>query len=229
MSRMAVPRSSRRASSSSRTWAWMVTSSAVEGSSAMSRVRVVGESRGHHHALAHAARQLVGRFVVAVLGGRDADILEQAERLLACLGLADRLVCTDGLGHLLADAVGGSSEVSGSWKIMLRRSPRSRRRSFSGKRTSSWPSNSMRPLTRAWPPSRPMMASASVDLPQPDSPTMPTISPRSTASDTSEPRPRRSRHRARSRPRRARAAAPPVGSLIGPSRVGRGAAAGRHR
>ena len=44
---------------SSRIWAWIVTSSAVVGSSAMSSSGLVDERHRDHHALAHAARQLV--------------------------------------------------------------------------------------------------------------------------------------------------------------------------
>ena len=44
---------------SSRIWAWIVTSSAVVGSSAMSSFGFGRQRHGDHHALAHAARQLV--------------------------------------------------------------------------------------------------------------------------------------------------------------------------
>ncbi len=49
----------------------------------------------------------------------------------------------------------------------------------------SSPWNSIRPRTSAAAGSRPMTASASVVLPQPDSPTRPKISPSLTSSDTS--------------------------------------------
>ena len=55
---------------SSRICAWIVTSSAVVGSSAISSARLAGERHRDHHALAHAARQLVRVLVDARLGAR---------------------------------------------------------------------------------------------------------------------------------------------------------------
>jgi hypothetical protein len=57
--RHAMPSSVRSVSISSSTWARMVTSSAVVGSSAISRLRPAGERDGDHDALAHAAGELV--------------------------------------------------------------------------------------------------------------------------------------------------------------------------
>ena len=56
--RIAMPSSSRRPRSSSRICAWTVTSSAVVGSSAISRLGLAGQRHRDHHPLAHAARQL---------------------------------------------------------------------------------------------------------------------------------------------------------------------------
>ena len=58
--------------SSSRICAWMVTSSAVVGSSAMSSVGPAGERHGDHDALAHAAGELV-RIVVAARRSGDGN------------------------------------------------------------------------------------------------------------------------------------------------------------
>ena len=57
----------------------MVTSSAVVGSSAIEQLRLAGDRHRDHHALAHAARQLVRILAGAPRRGRDADGLEQVE------------------------------------------------------------------------------------------------------------------------------------------------------
>jgi hypothetical protein len=69
--------------------------------------------------------------------------------------------------------------VIGSWKIMAMRWPRMARIASAGNLVSSWPSKAIEPPTM-----RPVSAgssrridSAVTDLPQPDSPTMPNVSP----------------------------------------------------
>ncbi len=52
----------------SRIWAWIVTSSAVVGSSAMSRIGLAGHRHRDHHSLAHAAGELVGIVLQPLLG-----------------------------------------------------------------------------------------------------------------------------------------------------------------
>ncbi len=73
----------------------------------------------------------------------------------------------------------GLSEVMGSWKIMAISRPRMRRISSSESSSSSRPRKRTDPLgMRAVPSgSSRMTASADTDLPDPDSPTMATISP----------------------------------------------------
>ena len=72
----------------------------------------------------------------------------------------------------------GLSEVIGSWKIMAISRPRSWRISSSERVSSSRPSKRMLPWMRAVPGgSSRMVASADTDLPEPDSPTIATISP----------------------------------------------------
>ncbi len=73
----------------------------------------------------------------------------------------------------------GLRAVIGSWKIMPMRAPRIWQSSLSGRARRSRPSSRMRPAARMPPGSRPMMASASRDLPDPDSPTMPSVPPSS--------------------------------------------------
>ena len=71
--------------------------------------------------------------------------------------------------------------VMGSWKIIAISRPRMARMPSSGRPTRLRPPNMTRPETWATRGgSRPMMASELTDLPQPDSPTRATISPRST-------------------------------------------------
>ena len=80
----------------------------------------------------------------------------------------------------------GLSAVIGSWKIMAMRLPRSRRISAAEASWISWPSSTMRPLpSDKGRRNRPMMASAVMLLPQPDSPTSPKASPRPISNDTS--------------------------------------------
>ena len=58
----------------------MVTSSAVVGSSAISSLRVAGDRHGDHHALVHAAGELVRKGAEPALRRRDADLLQQLDR-----------------------------------------------------------------------------------------------------------------------------------------------------
>ena len=75
-----VPRSRVRRFTRSMICAWMVTSSAVVASSAISRSRIAGERDGDHHALAHAAGELVRIGVEPLLRHRDADGFQQLDR-----------------------------------------------------------------------------------------------------------------------------------------------------
>src|SRR5580658_7809204 len=74
----------------------------------------------------------------------------------------------------------GSSELSGSWKIIAISLPRTCRSSSCFRPTSSRPSSLIEPPTIDPPGgSSPMMDSPVMDLPQPDSPTTPSVSPAS--------------------------------------------------
>ena len=57
---MAMPNSSRKLFTRSMICAWMVTSRAVVGSSAIKHLRRAGERHGDHRTLAHTAGKLVG-------------------------------------------------------------------------------------------------------------------------------------------------------------------------
>jgi hypothetical protein len=83
----------------------MVTSSAVIGDQ---QLRVAGERHGDHHALAHAAGELVRVGVQPLTGARHADALHQLDRLIHRVGLGDLGVMdADLLDDLLADPVDG--------------------------------------------------------------------------------------------------------------------------
>ncbi len=92
--------------STSRICAWIVTSSAVVGSSAMITSRIVRDRHRDHHALAHAARELVrerGRRAARDSGCRRASsssIARRARRLAPTV-----LMHEDRLGELIADGV----------------------------------------------------------------------------------------------------------------------------
>ena len=79
----------------------------------------------------------------------------------------------------------GLSEAAGSWKIMPISLPRTRRISPRADRADRGRSSrSARRRSRPGSGTSRMMDRASIDLPQPDSPTMPTTSPRATAKET---------------------------------------------
>ena len=73
----------------------------------------------------------------------------------------------------------GFSDAIGSWKTIIR-SRRTSRSALPFSREMSWPMNSTEPSVRS---SSRTMQRASVDLPQPDSPTMPSVSPCRTSND----------------------------------------------
>ena len=85
--------------------AWIDTSSAVVGSSATISFGLGGQRQRDHDALAHAAGELVRVLVDALLGGRDAGVLQQPDRARARLAVADRQVRADRLDELAADRV----------------------------------------------------------------------------------------------------------------------------
>src|SRR6266516_633770 len=78
----------------------------------------------------------------------------------------------------------GLSEVIGSWKIIAISRPRISRISYSLIRVRSWPLNMTFPPTIRPGRCRRMMLSAVTDLPQPDSPTMPSVSPALSSNET---------------------------------------------
>jgi hypothetical protein len=130
------------------------------------------------------------RVLGRALGGRgDPDQREHVHRALPRLAPRALAVHAHHLGHLVAHGEHGLSAVIGSWKIIAMRRPRMLRISASGSASRSRPSNStrlpgsMRPGGRM----RRSTDSAVTDLPHPDSPTTPTVSPAATSSDTRPP------------------------------------------
>ena len=166
--------------SSVRICAWVVTSSAVVGSSAISSAGSLDQRHGDHHALALAAGELVrdrrrpgsrasagarprGGFAPA-RAGPGGRALRNARP--ASPRSDRRRSCT------------GFSAVIGSWNTIAIRLPRSRRRRAAPTVSTSSPSSRIRPEdgVRIF-GSRPITAAAVTDLPEPDSPTTQTISP----------------------------------------------------
>ncbi len=78
----------------------------------------------------------------------------------------------------------GLSALAGSWKISATRPPRMRHRSRGAIPISSCPSNRTEPETIAPPSNSAKAASQVIDLPQPLSPTTPSVSPRRTVRST---------------------------------------------
>ena len=100
-----ICRSAWISASSRRIWAWTVTSSAVVGSSAMSTSRIQRQGRGDHHALAHAAGELVRVVPDPVGGPRHLDQVEQLDRPAARVAAADAAPHPQHLGELVAHRV----------------------------------------------------------------------------------------------------------------------------
>ena len=104
MSTIAVPKSRLSSRRSSRIWAWMVTSSAVVGSSAMSSTGSLRHAHGEHDALAHAARELVRVAVDGALRRVDAHPAEHLHGPVGRLIAGVVAVHHHGLDELAGDA-----------------------------------------------------------------------------------------------------------------------------
>ena len=121
----AAPCSLHRRLSSEMICAWIDTSSAVVGSSATISLRLGRQRQRDHHALAHAAGELVRVLVDALLGGRDAGFLQQLDRRAARASSSLTGRCVRMVSISCRPMVySGFSEVSGSWKIAPMRRPR---------------------------------------------------------------------------------------------------------
>ncbi len=167
--------------SSSRICAWIVTSSAVVGSSAISSLGSHDERHRDHHPLAHAAGHLVRILVEAALRVGNADIVPAADRRSRRLRAAARS-CS---AHRFDDLVADRCRPGSGWSSAPGRSSRCRCRGFAHLRRRQAgevsPSNMIRPASmRPGGGTRRMIDIAVTDLPQPDSPTMPRVRPAAT-------------------------------------------------
>ena len=182
--------------SRSRICACTVTSSAVVGSSAMSRsgsparaMAIIARCRmppDNWWGYARAASE--GSGIATSSSNAIARSSASRPRARPCTARTSAIcvptVCT------------GSSAVIGSWKTNPIRRPRTPHHSSSDRPTRSRPSSSTAPpVVRPGAGTRPMTPNAVSDLPLPDSPTRPSVSPRWMSNDTprtacSQPAPR---------------------------------------
>src|SRR6266498_605764 len=186
MMSMAAPRRRERSLISSRIWAWMVTSSAVVGSSARTRA-----------GLQDRAMAIIMRCRMPPLNwwgycesrrsGSETPTSESSSTARArdWEAVMPRWISTVSVSWRPTDST-GLSDVIGSWKIMPMSLPRIRRISSSERARRSRPLKTMRPPTirPAGAATRRITESALTDLPQPDSPTSATVSPARTSQDT---------------------------------------------
>src|SRR5438876_295323 len=181
----AIPCCARSARSRSRISAWMVTSSAVVGSSAIStrgsheiaiaiitRCRMPPESRWGWSRARRAG------------SGMPTSASSSTARSQASRRETGRWSRTASAIWLPTVST-GLSDVIGSWKIMARPAPRTARMSRSGSVRRSRPSKETLPPTmRPGGGTRRMSERALTLFPQPDSPTSPRTRPASSANDT---------------------------------------------
>ena len=178
MSMIAMRFRSRSAFISSRIWAWMVTSSAVVGSSAMrrsgfvesaiaimTRWRMPPDSWCGYSSARRAASGIPTWVSISI-----ARLRASSPVIPPCVEIDSAI--------WLPQVKTGLSEVIGSWKIIEIAFPRTSRISSSGRSTRFLPSNRISPPTTR--PGRSMSRiteSAVTLLPQPDSPTTPSVAP----------------------------------------------------
>ena len=177
----AAPVRSWIARSSSRIWACTVTSSAVEGSSAISslgshesampiitRWRMPPESSCGYCLARRSGLGMPTRRSISIARSRDS--------------LALTFMWSSTCSAIWSPTVNtGFRLVSGSWKIMAMSLPRILRISPSGSDRISRPSNQTslpRPISAGGMSSRRMIVRAVTLLPEPDSPTIPRVEPR---------------------------------------------------
>ena len=162
--------------SKSRIWAWMVTSRAVVGSSAMMR------SGSFAMAMAMTTRCLMppenscGK-ALARTSGFGIPTKSSSSMARAQASLSDIFECTCRASTIWSPMVyTGVNALSGSWKIMATFLPRTSDIQLSSRPKSSVPWSLIDPSTRAPSSSSPITDIEVTDLPDPDSPTSPTTS-----------------------------------------------------
>ena len=140
--------------------------------------RIAGQRHRDHHALAHAAGELVRIFVDAPLGRGDADAPQQLDGALARLRRRAAAMAQQHSMIWSPMVKLGLSDVIGSWKIIASRLPRRSRSVCVGSFSRSKPSKRIAPeISARCFGSSPMIASDVTLLPQPDSPTRPSVAP----------------------------------------------------
>ena len=148
--------------------------------------RLAGQRDGDHHPLAHAAGELVRIVVKAPRGGGDLHLLQHRQRPPVGLRPGQR---RDAGAAPRPPARRWSSPGSGWSSAPGRSSPCGRRAASpapapAGRRCRALPAGSARRRSaRPGRGSSPMMDSAVIDLPQPDSPTSASVSPRRSESE----------------------------------------------
>ena len=192
----AVPCRRWRSLISASTWAWVVTSSAVVGSSQISTSGASASAMAIITRWRCPPESSCGKARSAPSGsGRCTSRRAASASCSTSRGSRPRWTC-----HISPiwrpTRMSGLSAVIGSWNTIATRRPRSARHSSGDLARRSSPDNSMRPPTTDRPgASNPMTAEAVTDLPDPLSPTTHRISPAARVSETS------SMAKARSAPR----------------------------
>src|SRR6266508_4114593 len=179
MSISAAPVRSWTSRISSRIWAWIVTSSAVVGSSAMSSLG------SHDNAIAIITRwRMPPDSSCGYCLTRRSGLLIPTARIdsiaLSQAAFLDSLWCWMTASEIWSPTVNtGLRLVIGSWKIMAMSLPRTWRIASSESSSRLRPSNRISPvgISAGGMSSRRMIESDVTLLPQPDAPTMPRVSP----------------------------------------------------
>ena len=166
------------------TCAWIVTSSAVVGSSAISSFGLERERHRDHHALAHAAAELVRVGLQPALGVRRCPTIPSSSPARARPAPWSMLLVRAASPRSAAcrSVSTGLRLVSGSWKTIAMSVPRTLQHlgcradpAATARRTRCGRPRSARPAAGS---SR-VIARLVTLLPQPDSPTRPSVSPAS--------------------------------------------------
>ena len=182
--RRARPISACSASSRARICAWIVTSSAVVGSSAISSfgrpasaIAIIARWRWPPESWCGQASTR--------RSGSGMPVLASSSIARARASARPRSACSASTSPIWAPTVcSGLSAVIGSWKIIAISPPRTARSSGSPACSRSRPAKRIAPVVSA-PSTRPSTDSAVIDLPEPDSPTRANFSPAAMANDTS--------------------------------------------
>ncbi len=163
--------------STSSTWAWMVTSRAVVGSSAMITSGSLAIAMAIITRWRMPPENSWGNDLRRIFGlGMPTRSSSSTARARAAE--PDMLLWTSNASVIWSPTVKiGVSDDSGSWNTIASSLPRSFDRSSSPLPMSSSPCSLIDPVSVAVSGSRPMIASDVTDLPEPDSPTMPSTSP----------------------------------------------------